>query len=238
MMTVWGFRLLPMCMPLSIIFMHFTCYFQSISRQTLMNILAVLDGVVCVAGFSALLVPSMGVNGVYWANILNGIVCVIVVVIYAWAKLKHPPRNVEELLVLPDGFGVDADARIDISVRSMDEVLTVSRQVGDFCRRRGIDGRTAYMASLCMEEMAGNIVAHGFHKDKKSHRIDIRVAHKDSDLILRIRDDCVPFDPEERNKLTDPKDMVKNMGIRMAYKAARTVDYQSVLGMNVLTMRF
>ena len=237
MMTVWGFRLLPLCMPLAMILTHFVSYCQAINRMGLVHILAALDGVVCVAGFSALLIRRLGINSVYIANVLNGVVCVLVIVGYSWLKRKRFPRNTEELMVIPDSFGVKEHERIDISVRNMDEVVTVSKRVMDFCRERGISGHRSYLAGLCLEEMAGNIVAHGFTKDQKRHSIDIRVAHKDDDLILRIRDDCIPFDPEERNKLTDPADMVKNMGIRMVYKAAREVQYQSILGLNVLTMR-
>ena len=123
------------------------------------------------------------------------------------------------------------------SVQTMDEVLRVSQSVMDFCKRRGVNGRTAYMSGLCLEEMAGNIVAHGFVKDRKKHRIDIRVVDTKEDLLLRIRDDCVPFDPKERNDLTESGDCFRNMGIKMVYKAARDVEYQSVLGLNVLTIR-
>ena len=237
MMTVWGFRLLPLCMPLSIVCMHFICYGQAAGRRLLVHILALLDGVVCVAGFSALLIRFLGIISVYVANILNGIVCILVIIAYSWIQRKRPPRSVEELMALPDDFGVEADARIDISVRSMDEVLTVSRQVTDFCRRRGLDERRSYISGLCLEEMAGNIVEHGFTSDRRPHMIDIRVVHKNDDLVLRIRDDCRPFNPKERNDLTDPADMIRNIGIRLVYKTARDVEYQSVLGLNVLTIR-
>ena len=237
MMTVWGFRILPLCMPLSIICMHFMCYGQASGKQGLVHVLALLDGVVCVAGFSALLIRSMGINAVYVANVLNGIVCFLVVIGYSWLKRKQFPRNMEQLMVIPDDFGAEEDARIDISVRSMEEVLAVSAQVTEFCRKRGIDERRAYLAGLCMEEMAGNIVDHGFTKDQKSHSVDIRVVHKDKDLIMRIRDDCVPFDPNARKELTDPKDFMKNAGIRLVFKAAQDVQYQNILGLNVLTIR-
>ncbi len=236
-MTAWGFRILPLCMPLSIICVHFICFGQTMNQQVLVHTLALLDGVVCVAGFSALLIGSMGLNGVYVANVLNGVVCVLAVMVYAWAKKKRFPRTVEDMMVIPADFGVGPEDRIDISVRSIDEVLTVSKQVAEFCRRRGIDDRRSYLSGLCLEEMAGNIVEHGFRKDSKKHSVDIRVAHKADEMILRIRDDCVPFDPKERNELTSPADKVKNMGIRMVYKAAKDVEYQSVLGLNVLTIR-
>ena len=236
-MTAWGFRILPLCMPLSIICIHFICFGQTMNQQVLVHTLALLDGVVCVAGFSALLIGPMGLNGVYVANVLNGVVCVLAVMVYAWARNKRFPRTIEDMMVIPADFGVGPEDRIDISVRSIDEVLTVSKQVDEFCRRRGIDGRRTYLSGLCLEEMAGNIVEHGFRKDSKKHSVDIRVAHKADEMILRIRDDCVPFDPKERNDLTSPADRVKNMGIRMVYKAAKDVEYQSVLGLNVLTIR-
>ena len=89
-----------------------------------------------------------------------------------------------------------------------------------------------------MEEMAGNVIEHGFTKDRrKDHTIDIRVVHKNDDIILRIKDDCVPFDPAERSKILDPDDITKNIGIRMVYAIADDIRYQNILGLNVLTIR-
>ena len=88
-----------------------------------------------------------------------------------------------------------------------------------------------------MEEMAGNIVAHGFTKDRKKHSIDVRVVHKDDEAILRIKDDCTPFDPGERRKIAEDGDLTRNIGIRLVSKIARDVQYQNLLGLNVLTIR-
>ena len=88
-----------------------------------------------------------------------------------------------------------------------------------------------------MEEMAGNIVEHGFEKDNKKHYVDIRVVHKDDDVILRIKDDCVPFDPGERIKMADNDDLTRNIGIKMVFRTSKDVQYQNILGLNVLTIR-
>ena len=236
-MTVWGLRILPLCMPLAIICMHFSSYSQSAGKTGLVYLLSALDGVICVAGFTALLIRRLGVNSVYIANVLNGVVVVLVIVGYAWLKTKRFPRNMEELMVIPDGFGVPERERLDLSIRSMEDVVSVSRRVQSFCLERGVDARRAYLAGLAMEEMAGNIVDHGFTKDKKSHSIDVRVARKEQDVILRIKDDCVPFDPGERQQLAEGDDLTKNIGIRMVFKIARQVEYQNLLGLNVLTIR-
>jgi len=237
MMTVWGLRILPICMPLSIICMHFTCYGQASGKQGLVHLLALLDGVVCVAGFTALLIPLIGMNSVYIANVLNGTVTTLVIIGYAWLRKKHFPRNMEELMVIPENFGVPEDHRMDLSVRSMEDVVSVAERVQAFCLSRGVDARRAYLAGLSMEEMAGNIVDHGFTKDHKRHSIDVRVVHKNDDVILRIKDDCVPFDPGERQEITEGDDILKNIGIRMVFRTANDIQYQNILGLNVLTIR-
>ena len=237
MMTVWGLRILPLCMPLSIICMHFTCYAQASGKQGLVHILALLDGVVCVAGFTALLIRAIGMNSVYIANVLNGVVTTLVIIGYAWLKRRRLPRNMEQLMVIPEDFGAPESERMDLSLRSSEDVVSVAEQVQAFCTARGVDSRRAYLAGLSMEEMAGNIVDHGFTKDQKRHSVDVRVVHKDDDVILRIKDDCVPFDPGERQTIAAGDDITKNIGIRMVFKMAQDVQYQNILGLNVLTVR-
>ena len=102
---------------------------------------------------------------------------------------------------------------------------------------RGIDKRRSYYAGLAAEEMVCNVIDHGFTKDKKDHSADVRVVCKDNDVILRIKDDCVPFDPQERNRLTEGGDAASNIGIRTVYSIASSIKYQNMFGLNVTTMR-
>ena len=235
-MTVSGFRILPACMPFAVICMHFTCYGQVSKKQLLVHILAAVDGVVCVAAFTAILIPHIGMNSVYWANVLNGIVTTIIIVAYAWIREKSFPTSIGQLMVIPEGFGVSEQDRISLSLRSMDDVIRLSQKIQAFCLDKGVDKRRSYLAGLCMEEMAGNVVTHGFSKDNKHHSVDVRAVYKDGGLILRIKDDCVAFDPATRREIVDPEDITKNIGIRMVYDMAYSVSYQSMLGLNVLTV--
>ncbi len=50
-----------------------------------------------------------------------------------------------------------------------------SQKVMDFCHNRGVDDRTTFISGLFMEEMAANVVEHGFTKDQKPHSVDIGV---------------------------------------------------------------
>lgn len=236
-MTLWGVRLLPLCMPLSIICMHFSCYGETSGRHALVHVLALLDGVVCVVAFSALTIRTLGMNGIYLSMTFNGIVTTLVIIGYSWKKRRHFPHSMDDLMVIPEDFGVSEDERMDLSIANIGEVVTISQKVQDFCLERGIDRRRSYLAGLSMEEMAGNIVEHGFEKDNKKHYVDIRVVHKDDDVILRIKDDCIPFDPGERIKMADNDDLTRNIGIKMVFRTSKDVQYQNILGLNVLTIR-
>lgn len=236
-MTVWGIRVLCFCMPFEVFASIFSCYEQISGKQLYVNLLALLDGVICVAGFSAILIAPMGFNGVVAANFLNGVVCVLFVIVFAWIFLKRMPRGLEDLMMIPDSFGVSEDDRIDITVRTSEEAVAVAEKIQEFCLSKGIDRKRAYYAALAMEEMAVNIVEHGFTKDNKEHTIDVRVTHKDGTVILRIKDDCIPFDPKERSRVFSPDDPSKNMGIRMIYSIMEDIEYRNMFGLNVLTVR-
>ena len=236
-MTVWGFRILPLCMLPAVISLGYAIYAQTMEMKPIKIILPIVDGAVGVVLFSFILIPIIGMNGLYIANVLNGILCGIVIIINAWIKKKKFPFKLETLMAIPDDFGAAEDARIDVSVRDMVEVLTVSKKITAFCKSRGVDKRRGGYAALCLEEMAGNVVRHGFPLDNKSHSIDIRVTHKDDKLILRIRDDCAEFNPEKRAAAMKFDENWSNIGILLVYKAAKNVEYQNLLGLNVLTIQ-
>ncbi len=237
MMTVRGIRIVPFAMPLIIICQHFTCYAQASGKKLLVRLLAVLDGVVDMVVFVYLFIGLMGLDSVYFSYVFDGAVIVLVVVGYALIKKKRFPKSMEDLLVIPEDFGVPEDDRMDLSVRSVEEVVGISQKVRDFCLDKGIDARRAFMASLAMEEMAGNVVEHGFDRDRKPHSVDVRVVYKNDDLILRLKDDCVPFDPASREKLRDRNDPAKDVGIHMVYSIAKDIQYRNELGLNILTIR-
>lgn len=237
LMTIRGFQILPLCMPLSIVCTHFLCYFQATGKHILVHLMAVLDGVIGVVGFTLLLIKNTGINGVYIANVLNGLIAIVVVLVYACHRKKGFPKNMDELMAIPPGFGVPEENRMEVTMNNMESVIGVSEAVHNFCRNRKIDEHRAFLASLFLEEMAGNVVEHGFSADKRSHYVHICVACKKEALILSIKDDCIPFDFEERRKIMDPDDKTKNIGIRIVSGLASDIKHQNILGLNVMTIR-
>ena len=60
---------------------------------------------------------------------------------------------------------------MDINISSMEEVTALSQDVYNFCMTHGCDERRAYHMSLAIEEMAGNVVKHGFVHDNRKHNV-------------------------------------------------------------------
>lgn len=107
------------------------------------------------------------------------------------------------------------------------------------CLQKIIDARRAYYTGLCTEEMAGNIVTHGFAIDRKKHSVDIRLTCKEEEIVLRMRDDCAAFNPSQHARILDSgnrEERFKDFGIRMVYSLAKEVNYQNLLDQNVLTI--
>ena len=85
--------------------------------------------------------------------------------------------------------------------------------------------------------MAGNIIEHGFPKDRRRHSVDLRIVFKNGDIMIRFKDDCRPFDPQERQLMMTPEDPAKNIGLRIVFRIAKEHSYQNLLGLNVLTVK-
>lgn len=229
------FRIYPLCMPLSAICVIFINYFQSTSRMGIVNVLSIMDGAAGVCLSSLILAPLLGAPGVWIAHVINGVLTTLAILIYAAVKNKGFPRSFEELIVLPADFGVPPDQSLAVTIRLAEEVTETSGRVIEFCRGLGMDERSSFHAGLCLEEIAANVCEHGF-KDGKKHSVEVRVVKKNEGMLLRVKDDCLAFDPKEAAEMMDPKDLTHNIGLRIVSGYAKNMYYNSALGLNVLSI--
>ena len=104
-----------------------------------------------------------------------------------------------------------------------------------FCMEHDYDKQTASHAGLCLEEIAGNVLEHGFGKSH-NYYADIRVVIREEELTVRVRDNCREFDPRKRIDAFDPDDPGKNIGIRIVAQIAKAIDYYNNAGANTLIL--
>ena len=119
-----------------------------------------------------------------------------------------------------------------------DEVMAFSEKAWQFCVDKGESDRIAYLISLSVEEMAKNVIEHGFTKDEKDHMLSVRIVHKGNELIIRMRDNCKSFDPRKKYmQIYANDDVGGNIGIRMIMAEADEVSYTSMFNLNNLLIR-
>lgn len=236
-MTRQLIRIYALCIPLCYLNIVFANHCQAFGYGRLVNSVSVMDGFLSVCIPAILLAPAIRELGV-WLSFPIGIV---ITTLYCMASvliiLRHRPRGLAQWFMLPPEFGSEDSLVLDI--HDLKDVTKTAVNVQAYCSEHGICGKTGTYAALCLEEIAGNIVSHGFRADRKHHHhIEVRVVIKDGSVVLRIKDDCIPFNPREWYDMVDPgKNSASNIGIRLVYGLAQEVNYQNLLGLNVLTIK-
>lgn len=224
------------CIPLVLICQIFTNYMQAIGHTAFVNFQSVFDGFFSMVIPAVILAPIMGAFGVWLSNPIGIILTILTVPIYCIVYWKRVPKTKDEMLFFKPEFGIKEEDTLDFVVSNLDDVSESSKAVQTFCQNHGMEKKPSLYAALCLEEMAANIVQHGFSVDKKKHSVAIKASYLKGDMLLRIKDDCVPFNPGEMAELVGEASNNDSMGIRLIYKIADEVIYQNMLGLNVLTI--
>ena len=228
--SIYGF-----CIPLVLVCAVSSDYFQALDRKAFVNLVSVFDGFLGMVLPAVFLARVYGATGVWIALFLGIAVTASMGFIYSIVCNRGIPRTLSEWLLIDQTFGPDINPHFSTTIRNIGEVTSVSEKVQRFCCANGVPDREAMYTALCLEEIADNIVNHGFHAGRGSHTADIRVVIKKyGKVFTSVRDDCIPFDPVEWAQITSGEDPADNIGIRMVLRIASHVTYQNLLGMNVL----
>ncbi|MBR5340431.1 MAG: ATP-binding protein [Erysipelotrichaceae bacterium] len=222
--------------PLNIFTQIFMGVYQSLGRVVFCNLLYPVNCIVTPFICCAFISKIIGIDAIWGCYAIAECVTLSVMFIIACIKKKGLVRSFEDMLYLDSNF--DTKNKYSISIKDIEGVVSVSRGVEDFCKNNNIDNRRSMLAGLCMEEMASNVVEHGFKKDKKKdHSIDIFACVENDEVLLRLRDNCVKFDPHTKLEMYSNDDPTKNVGIKMVSKIAKEMNYQTTFGMNVLNIK-
>lgn len=234
-MTVDAIRSYTFALPFFAFNVMCANYLQAITRifaSTLVNIGIEVAFTAVSAYILSTLFGTMGI----WLSYFCGQAILSLVLFVIAAVKKDPSRHgLAAHMVLKKDFGVPEKDRIERSLNTMDEVVEFSEDVSRFCMEHKLGSKESNRLALCVEEMAGNVIEHGFTGDKP-HHLDVRVLVKGESVILRMRDDCEKFDLcEKAQKWSfDPEHPEKNIGIRIVLKLAKDISYTNTMNTNNL----
>ena len=182
----------------------------------------------------ALVMGSLfGLTGFEWSFAASGAILLLFLPLVPAVKNRRFSLSARDLLLLPEDFGSAPGNMFTVSLNTMEEVMNASLRINEFCRQRGLNRRLSMLTSLFVEEMAGNTVTHGFEENKAGH-LDLRIVIRPDRLVIRLRDDGVPFDPVKWLERNNPTDPASGIGIRIMVGLAADVRYIPAMGLNNL----
>jgi len=149
--------------------------------------------------------------------------------ILKWKRAHRVSLDIDTYLDFKKGFGVPPEDMLESDLKTMDEVIAFAETAGQFCLDHGQTEITAAHVSMCIEEMAGNIILHGFSR-KGRNNLSVRIQDHDGRWIIRFRDDCRAFDPLHYVF----KDDAPISGIRLMMKIADEARYTYSMNLNNL----
>ena len=213
-------------------------YLQATGKLRLSNLVIILDRLVSKVVLVYLLGWLMGERGVFIAYGLSEITVTAILYLMLCIRCRGPVTSIRQILMLPEKYGVPKERCLCEVFCTVEEAIGFSQRVQGFCIHQGIDIRRACYAALCTEEMAVNVITHGFTNGKQTLSVRLFVG-QDQTLTLRFRDDGSPFNLIEFRKLyeADWDDPANNIGIRIVFGLAKEVRYFASFGMNNTVIR-
>jgi len=234
--AVLGARLFSLSLLPCALNTSFKNYYQGINRTNFTQLISVMQNFTFTALFAFILSRFMSTTGIWLSFLCGETLTFIIISVVVWVRNKKIAFTPDAYSLLPDDFGAKEGEYMETSLDSVDGVVAASHEASSFCREHGEDERTCNLIALCIEEMANNIVIHGFNKDGKEHSVDVRLTFKEGRRVIRIRDNCINFDPLNYMELHSDDDPLAHIGIRMVMKMVKSANYVNSLGLNNLTL--
>ena len=239
-LAVTAVRCYAIGMPINGLNLIYLNYFQGVGK----SMLASLSGFICESGLlilsAAAMVPLLGADAVWWAYPVSQFLVMCYYGIVVAIESRRIKINREGLwnrvLLLPDTFDVLDDERIDVTVTAMDQVMQLTNAVWNFCDSHSCDSTKRNHLVLSVEELARNMIQHGF-TDNKTHCIEVRVLKKRDGYYVRFRNDCLIFDPVKQIQLLSDEDPTYHIGLRMIAGIAKDIQYTCVLKLNNILVK-
>ena len=79
---------------------------------------------------------------------------------------------------------------------NLSEIERLANAVMQFGRENNFSDKVIFDINLALEEVVNNIISYAY-KDKNEHQINIHMELEGPELVLKVEDDGVPFNPLE-----------------------------------------
>lgn len=229
------------CMAIGLIFdtlaVTFQNYLQGIQNLKLVNFMNFGERFFIPVITALALGYLFGSKGILASVAIGKIILAIMMFIMVCVNCKGLPKKLTDFMFVKPDFGGETEDNYYCILNTMDDVMTASNSIEDFCEKHGIDETRKKHLALYIEEFGGNVVNHGITKNRHEICINMRVHISDNDISLTMRDYCETFDCTKYYEIHKNENSTEHLGIRMVMKTAKDVCYVNAFNSNNIIIR-
>lgn len=193
------------------------------------------DAILCPI-LMAILLPHMGYTGAWLAIGGSALVYLLLAYCVHMIKARRLAVPIDRILHLDRGLCVEYPA-IDVTISYADtDISELSEKIQSFLKQEKASSRVSYMTALCMDELATDIVAHSREtaENRGEHLMDVKMISTDETFNIIIRNAAERYNPLDFEFCAED---FSKVGVMMAQKFARKIDYNYIYDMNMITIQ-
>ena len=199
-------------------------YYPSIEKNIPSLITVFLREAILVLPLTLILLFTNGIMGYCIAYAITEVLTVVIT--YIFILIYNKKKNTYSIFMFERGDVESFDTSLDNNINN---AALISEQLTNYVRKIGVKERESQIVGLAAEEIVNNIITYGY-KHKHKNYIDVSLKKVNETLVLRIRDDGMPFDPTKYE--FDNDENYSTSGIQLISKLTDKMTYMRVLSLN------
>lgn len=205
-------------------------YYPTIEKNTPAIVTVLCREIILAIPLLFIFLYSYGLMGYALSCVLTETLTVIITYIFIVVYNKKKKFTGFGLFMIPPYENIDTyDVTID---NDLTNVSILSNELAAYSKKHGIPEYESQIIALAGEEITNNIITYGV-KNNARNMIDINLKIVNDNLILRIRDDGVIFDPT-KYKVEEDENITS--GIYLVQKLVNKLSYMRVMSTNYTVM--
>jgi len=158
--------------------------------------------------------------------------------IAAYENSKDQTDDITVLSCFYSGQSVLAKLTVSIENR-LENIAEITERFDTFSEEQKINMAVNQKVDLAIDDLVNNIISYGY-RDEDLHTIDVTFKRMESELIIIIEDDAVPFNPFDTEKndthLAIDDREIGGLGIHLVKNLMHSCQYQRKANKNVVTL--
>lgn len=202
-------------------------YYRCTGREMFSMIITIMNN--CVFPFALIsviaYVTNYSVYSVYLGLVASDIVTLLFWLILRKAAIKETQTEDKSEVIFTKIIPLE-EQNVSILLETVEKL----------CEEYDFSPKISYYISICMEEMVVNTMQLAKIKGKE-YNVDVKITRlTGGDIVIRIRDDCIEFDPTAKtadSALEAAEEESFNLlGIGIVKNVAKEYDYKRTIGFN------